>query len=193
VKCLGVILDAKLTSKKHVKQKTNKAYSSFWLCHQSLVKTWGLKPKVVHWLYTDRVRPMLMYTAIVCWLKVGLAMVMAADTGPCITGSERMAPTTALEVLFGLHTPTPILYLVAEANASASAYRLRGKGQWYGRGSDAGHAQILTRRMESDSVFPVESGKNYTNDSLWDSLQSGDPITGTLVIKRGLWLLSLKG
>jgi hypothetical protein len=34
--------------REHVKQRMSKAYSFSWLCHQTLGKTWGLKPKVVH-------------------------------------------------------------------------------------------------------------------------------------------------
>jgi hypothetical protein len=65
VKYLGVILDAKLTWKEHLKQRISKTYSSSWWCHQTLGKTWGLKPKMMNWLHTGVVRPMLMYAAIV--------------------------------------------------------------------------------------------------------------------------------
>jgi len=40
---MGVILDAKLTWRK---QRMRKTYSSFWLCCQTLGKTWGLKAKL---------------------------------------------------------------------------------------------------------------------------------------------------
>jgi hypothetical protein len=52
VKYLGVLLDAMLTWREHVKQRISKAYSSFWLCYQTLDKTRGLELKIVHWLYT---------------------------------------------------------------------------------------------------------------------------------------------
>jgi hypothetical protein len=77
------------------------------LCSLILGKTWGLELKKVHWLYTVVVRPMLMYVAIVWWLRVGLAVVKA-ELGRLqrlvcvsITGTVRMAPTAALEVLLG--------------------------------------------------------------------------------------------
>jgi hypothetical protein len=65
MKYLGVILDAKLICKEHIKQRTSKAFSIFWLYQRPLGKAWGLKPKIVHWFYTSVVRPMLMYAAVV--------------------------------------------------------------------------------------------------------------------------------
>jgi hypothetical protein len=65
------MLDARLNLKEHVKQRTSKAYSSSWVCHRTLGKTWGLKPKIVKWLYTDVVQPMLMHVVVVYWQRSG--------------------------------------------------------------------------------------------------------------------------
>jgi hypothetical protein len=99
-------MDAKLTLREHVKQRISKAHSSFWLCRRTLCKTWVLEPKIAHWLYTDIVRPMLMYAAIVWWPRFGLAKVRA-ELGclqrlACLSINEfiRTTPTAALVVVW---------------------------------------------------------------------------------------------
>lgn len=71
VKYFVVILDPKLTYKSHLKQVTNKVRKAFWLCRKMFGKTWGLKPVMVHWLYT-KVVPTITYAFLVWWLKIQL-------------------------------------------------------------------------------------------------------------------------
>jgi hypothetical protein len=52
VKYLGIILDKGLTWKKPLDKDINKAYKAFWTCRGTFSKTWGLRPKVVYWIYT---------------------------------------------------------------------------------------------------------------------------------------------
>jgi hypothetical protein len=59
VKYLGVKLDKGLTWKKQVDKVIDEAYKAFWTCRGTFRKTWGLKPKVVYWIYTAVVRPVL--------------------------------------------------------------------------------------------------------------------------------------
>jgi hypothetical protein len=56
-----------------VKQMINKTFISFWLCYRTLGITWGLKSKIVHWLYTGTIWPRLIYMTTVWWRRVGLA------------------------------------------------------------------------------------------------------------------------
>jgi hypothetical protein len=51
VKYLGLTLDKGLTWKKSVDKVTNKAYKAFWTCRGTFRKTWGLKQKVIYWIY----------------------------------------------------------------------------------------------------------------------------------------------
>jgi hypothetical protein len=51
--------------KKQLDKMINKAYRAFWTCRGSFEKTWGLKPKVVYWIYTVVVRPIVTYAASV--------------------------------------------------------------------------------------------------------------------------------
>ena len=55
VKYLGVTLDRKLTWNNHLDRTTSKAIAAIWTCRnecRKLVgKTWGLKPKMLYWIY----------------------------------------------------------------------------------------------------------------------------------------------
>jgi hypothetical protein len=46
---------------------TNKAYGTYWTCRGTFGETWGLKPKVMYWIYTMVVRPIVIYAATVWW------------------------------------------------------------------------------------------------------------------------------
>ena len=59
VKHLGVILDSKLTWKEHLSSKYNKAVSLFWQCKRIVGKTWGITPRIAHWIYIAVIRPMI--------------------------------------------------------------------------------------------------------------------------------------
>jgi hypothetical protein len=61
VKYLGITLDKGLTWKKQLDYAINKAYKAFSTCKGTFGKTWGLKPKVVYWIYTAVVRPIIIY------------------------------------------------------------------------------------------------------------------------------------
>jgi hypothetical protein len=63
VKYLEAILDSKLNWKLHIYNKIRKASIAYWQCRRAIRKFWGLKPKVVYWIYTSVIRPMLTYAA----------------------------------------------------------------------------------------------------------------------------------
>jgi hypothetical protein len=65
VKYLGLILDKGLTWKAQLKSGMNKAYTAFWTSTGTSGNTWGLKPRVVHWIYTMVIRPVLTYGSTV--------------------------------------------------------------------------------------------------------------------------------
>jgi hypothetical protein len=48
----------------------HKAYRAFWTCKSTFGKTWGLKPRVVHWIYTMVIRLILTYGSTVWWSRV---------------------------------------------------------------------------------------------------------------------------
>jgi hypothetical protein len=65
VRYLGLILDNGLTWKAQLKNVMNKAYKAFWTCKGKFGKTWGLKPRVVHWIFTMVIRSVLTYGSTV--------------------------------------------------------------------------------------------------------------------------------
>lgn len=57
VKYLGVILDDSLNWNLHLENLINKATNALWVSKKTFGMKWGLKPKMIHWIYTVIVRP----------------------------------------------------------------------------------------------------------------------------------------
>jgi ribonuclease HI len=69
VRYLGVILDSKLSWKKHMQAKVRNAKFQLHSIRNAMGKIWGAPPKMVRWAYTGIVRPALLYGALV-WAKI---------------------------------------------------------------------------------------------------------------------------
>ena len=67
VKYLGVILDSRLFWREHVSAKVRKAHNSLWACRRAFGSAWGLRPKVVYWLYVSIIRPSITFASVVWW------------------------------------------------------------------------------------------------------------------------------
>jgi hypothetical protein len=61
---LGITFDVGQTWKMQLDKFINKAYKAFWTCRDTFGKTWGLKPKVMYWIYTAVVRLMFTYAGL---------------------------------------------------------------------------------------------------------------------------------
>jgi hypothetical protein len=70
VKYLGLTLDKESTWKTQLGNVINKAFRAFWTCKGTFGTTWGLKPKVLHWIYIMIIIPILTYGATVWWTRV---------------------------------------------------------------------------------------------------------------------------
>lgn len=57
VKYLGIILDCKLNWNSHLKQIIDKATNALWLSKRTFGNKWGLRPIMIHWIYTTIIRP----------------------------------------------------------------------------------------------------------------------------------------
>jgi hypothetical protein len=69
VKYLGVSLDSKLNWNQHLQKIINKTLTTFAVVRHTCGKKWGLRPNMVHWLYTRVIRPSILYGALVWWPK----------------------------------------------------------------------------------------------------------------------------
>jgi ribonuclease HI len=146
-KYLEVILDKPLTWNAHLKRMSEKANLSWWQCSKLCGKNWGLRPKMLHYLYTTVVRPASAYACQVWWPKVKQAgarlELQRIQRTPCmsITGAFKTTPSAALEALLNL----PLLDLFMEGEARNSSYRLicleqnNLKNMWF----DKSHPQIF--------------------------------------------------
>jgi hypothetical protein len=70
VKYLGVILDCKLTWNQHLQKIMREAQTTFAVVRYMCGKKWGLRPNMVHWLYTRVIGPSIFHAALVWWPKV---------------------------------------------------------------------------------------------------------------------------
>lgn len=114
VKYLGIILDSKLSWIPNIESRIEKATIALWQCRKAYGKSWGLSPKVIHWLYTSVIRPILMYGSFL-WNhlcnkrriqdKLNKFQRLACKA---ITGAWYSTPLAALETMLNL-TPLHIL------------------------------------------------------------------------------------
>jgi ribonuclease HI len=154
-KFLGLTLDCKLSWKLHLEKRIKKACMTFGQCRRAIGKTWGLSPKVIHWLYTTVVRPTLSYGAVAWWQKAQEKTVIQKLNHLqrlgllAMTGAMSTTPTAALECLCGL---TP-LHIFVEAEARAELFRLK---IW-------GH-------------FKPQVRAGYGHDTLWGKMVSGNSL-----------------
>jgi hypothetical protein len=136
----------------------NKIYKAFWTCRGTFGKTWGLRPKVVFWIYTAVVRPIITYAATIWWprvkLKTSQAELGKLQRMAClgITGAMRTFQTAAMEFLLGFL----LLHLQVEAEARIGNYRLRCNDQWKPKSEGFGHA-YTTQNMRKESILKMGS------------------------------------
>ena len=65
VKLLGITLDSKLSFNTHIDNITKICIGTLFQCKRAIGPTWGLSPKVCHWIYTAIIIPTLAYCSIV--------------------------------------------------------------------------------------------------------------------------------
>ena len=67
VKYLGVIPDSRLTWREHMEVKVRKAHKLLWTCRRACGMGWGLRPKVVHWLFVAIIQLTISFESLVWW------------------------------------------------------------------------------------------------------------------------------
>ncbi|XP_044597530.1 uncharacterized protein LOC123274105 [Cotesia glomerata] len=146
VRYLGVTLDSKLTWRSHIEKQTKKATATFWACRRIFGITWGLRPKLIKWIYTAILVPQLTFASVVWWsllkkninIKTLFKVYRLSLLG--ITRALRTTATLAMGALLNLEPP----HITAEALAMRTAMRLHFNGYW--KRTKTGHASILRDR-----------------------------------------------
>lgn len=167
VKYLGVILDKKLTWNSQMDRVTSRAKKNLQTCKRVVGSTWGVRPKMVMWIYSMVVKPMVSYASVVWWPKVTQATARqkldSLQRMAClsVTGAMASAPTAALNAILDL----PPLWAYIMGQARMSSYRLQQAGCWRGIRPNLGHVRITSvidgeaLCMPSDHMTPKYSFK----------------------------------
>lgn len=127
VKYLGVTLDSKLLWNTHLQQVIMKATNAFWISKRTFGMKWGLRPKMLYWIYSAIVKPRITYASLIWWPKTmqrtalqrldKLQRIAIAS----ITGAMRSSPSKALEALLNMLP----LHQYIKLDAMKSALRIR--------------------------------------------------------------------
>lgn len=154
-KYLGVTIDTNLNWSPHCKERAKKAMMAIATCKRAIGPKWGLKPKVLMWIYKAIVRPILTYGSL-SWCTATMTKARMSVLGRVqrtallgITGAMRSTGTSSLEALLNVE---PIdLYI--QASALKTMLRLMIHDQWlgwYGRGfkGPLSHMDLCLRHME---------------------------------------------
>lgn len=157
-KFLGTILDSKLNWKNNIIARVKKAYAAFYSCQKIIGTNWGLKPKLIHWMYTAIIRPILSYGSIVWWTALDKACNLKEINKIhrisliSITGAFKTTATASLEIILNV---LPIDLYIKET-ASKSAIRLSQSSLF--KKNSYGHSNILGTligpSMITDYIIP---------------------------------------
>lgn len=152
VKYLGVMLDQRLSFAPHLEHITKRATRNLWVCRRTFGSTWGLTPRMTHWIYTRMIVPIITYASFVWWTRtdtqrcrneLGKVQRLACL---CITGAMTTTPTAALEVILGL----PPLHLRVRMEALRGGYRLYTNSELHPPWE--GHTSILRGILENETL-----------------------------------------
>lgn len=127
VKYLGIILDSKLNWQANGDYRVGKATIALWQCRRAYGTSWGLSPKVLHWIYTTVVRPIVLYGSFLWNHKCKNVTVqnklskLQGLACKAIKGAWQSTPTASMEAMLNL---TP-LHLVVQNEAIKTKERLQ--------------------------------------------------------------------
>jgi len=64
---LGLVLDKRLKWGLNNKERTKKAIIEIYSCKKAIGLRWGISPRIVNWIYTAVVKPILLYVVALWW------------------------------------------------------------------------------------------------------------------------------
>jgi len=94
-----------------------------------------MSPKIVNWIYTAVVKPILLYEVALCWTALHKQCILTLlnkvqrMAALCISGALRTTPNEALNAILNL----PSLDVASMERAKSAAIRLRDTGKWKGK------------------------------------------------------------
>ena len=94
-----MILDRKRNWNEHL-EKIRKFHAAFWLCRGTFGSGWGLKPKILVWLYKAVLVPKVAYASVVWWPKteqVSVFKKLDGLRGLVLRGAVRAMRTRAVQ------------------------------------------------------------------------------------------------
>jgi len=60
-RCMGLVLDKRLKWGLNNQERTKKATIALYSCKKEMWLRWGMSPRIVNWIYTAVVKPILLY------------------------------------------------------------------------------------------------------------------------------------
>lgn len=165
VKYLGVILDSKLNWNSHLNYAIDKATNALWISKRTFGNKWGLRPAMIHWIYTAIVRPRITYASLVWWpktkekcaiKKLGKIQRLAAVS---TTGAMRSTPTNALDAMLNILP----LHQYVQLEAEKAAIRLKRTKVLYD-GDIKGHLSVL-KEIQVNPLVTVNNGWKHNSIS----------------------------
>ncbi|XP_073837756.1 uncharacterized protein [Musca autumnalis] len=156
-------LDCQLRWNRNAEERAKRGWIALYSCKNSIGKSWGLNPSIIHWLYNTVIRPILSDGSLVWWHSMrqkstsGRLDKVKRAASILITGATRSTPQDALNAMLNLKP----LSLSIKCQATRSALRLHEQDLW--RGCTYGHGCILNesginvnqRGKLSDYISPV--------------------------------------
>lgn len=159
IKYLGIILDCGLYWIANLDARLQKATIALWQCRKAYSKSWGLSPKVMFWIYSTVIRPIVMYGSFlwnhICKLKYVQDKLSKFQRMACkaITGAWKSTPTAAMEVILNL----PPLHIFIQTGAIATLDRIAKANKNSLIKLD--HSRIWVETTEKNPTFLMPSDK----------------------------------
>ena len=125
--------------------KVRKPHNLLWTCRGAYDTTWGVRAKVVHWLYISIIRPSIASVSLVwcpsCQTASAKKRLSRVQRLAClgITGAMRTASTSSMVALTGLLP----LQLLVQSEARLAAHRLWSLGCWSYPHPSQGHCSLM--------------------------------------------------
>ena len=146
-KYLGMHIDSKLLWNHHIKETLKKATYTLARCRMLVGRHWGLSPRVMSWLYTAVVRPIITYGAVFWAKKLKEAELIKKlakfQRKAClmITNASSSTPTAGMEAVLAMR---PLQIHLKEV-ALACFYRMKRQSTWQTQEGDAsaGHGKTV--------------------------------------------------